>query len=112
MKVHVEELSPIERKLSIEVPPELVREELDRAYNQLSRQVKIAGFRPGKVPRRILEQRYKEQVEGDVIQRVVQRSYLTAIAENNVPAVSSPSVSNARLDPDAPFKFEARVEVK
>ncbi|MFN0064435.1 MAG: trigger factor family protein, partial [Myxococcaceae bacterium] len=56
MKVHVEELSPIERKLSIEVPPETVREELDKAYAHLSRQVRIDGFRPGKAPRRILEQ--------------------------------------------------------
>ena len=48
MKVHVEELSPIERKLSIEVEASLVSEELNRAYAELGRRVKIAGFRPGK----------------------------------------------------------------
>ena len=52
MKVRVEEVSPIERKLSIEVEQPRVANELDRAYSQLGRQVKIAGFRPGKVPRR------------------------------------------------------------
>src|SRR5262249_52369912 len=112
MKVQVEELSPIERKLSIEVPPEQVRAELDRAYAQLSRHVKVAGFRPGKVPRRILEQRYREQVEDDVIQRVVERSYLTAISQNQVEAVASPQVTNGALTLDAPFTFEARVAVK
>ncbi len=112
MKVRVEELSPIERKLSIEVEPAVVSAELDKAYRALSRHVKIAGFRPGKVPRRILEQRFKDQVEDDVIHRVVERAYLDAIREHKVEAVGSPQVTNDRLRPDQPFTFEARVEVK
>ena len=112
MKVQVEELSPIERKLSIEVEPERVEDELKRAYSQLSGQVKVAGFRPGKAPRRILEQRYREQVESDVTKRVVERAYYAAIAEHKVEAVSSPQVTNSKLKPGAPFSFEARVEVK
>jgi len=112
MKVHVEEVSPIERKLSIEVEQPRVAMELDRAYALLSRQVKIAGFRPGKVPRRILEQRFREQVEDDVIRRVVERAYLDAVRDHNVEPVSHPQVSNERLRPDAPFTFHARVQVK
>ncbi len=112
MKVQVEEISPIERKLSIEVESAKVADELSRAYTALSRQVKVAGFRPGKVPRRILEQRFREQVEGDVIQRVVERAYLDAIREHKVEAVSNPMVTNQGLKADQPFKFEARVEVK
>jgi trigger factor len=113
MKVQVEEVSPIERKLSIEVESAQVVRELDRAYSTLGRQVKIAGFRPGKVPRRILEQRFKEQVEDDVVQHIVQRAYLEAIREHNVEAVSSPQITNpSGLKPEAPFSFEARVEVR
>ena len=112
MKVQVEELSPIEKKLSIEVEPAQVTQELDRAYSALGRKVQLPGFRQGKVPRRILEQRFREQVEDDVIQRVVERSYLRAISEHKVEAVSSPKVTNASLKPDAPFSYEARVEVK
>ena len=113
MKVQVEELSPIERKLSIEVESAQVVRELDRAYGTLGRQVKIAGFRPGKVPRRILEQRFKEQVEDDVVQHIVQRAYLEAIREHHVEAVSSPQITNpSGLKPQEPFSFEARVEVR
>ncbi|MBU8898176.1 trigger factor [Corallococcus sp. H22C18031201] len=112
MKVQVEELSPIEKKLSIEVDTARVAEELTRAYTALGRQVKLPGFRPGKVPRRILEQRFREQVEDDVIQRVVQTSYLEAVRAHKVEAVSSPQVTNSGLKPDAPFAYEARVEVK
>jgi trigger factor len=112
MKVQVEELSPVERKLSIEVESGTVSQELDRAYAELGRHVKLAGFRAGKVPRRILEQRFKDKVEDDVIQRVVQKAYGDAIRDHQVDAVSNPQVTNRGLRPNEPFSFEARVEVR
>jgi trigger factor len=112
MKVDVEEISPIERKLVIEVEPERVKDELDRAYSQLSRQVKIPGFRPGHVPRRILEQRYRENVEDDVVGKVVEKAYYDALSQKKVEAVGNPQVQPGKIAPGQPFRFEARVEVK
>ncbi|WP_375771867.1 trigger factor [Archangium gephyra] len=113
MKVQIEELSPIEKKLSIEVENSRVTEELTRAYNALAKQVKLPGFRQGKVPRRILEQRYREQVEDEVIQRVMQSAWQEAAREHKVDAVAPPQVTNnSGLKADAPFTFEARVEVR
>ncbi|MCP3103822.1 trigger factor [Myxococcus sp. K15C18031901] len=112
MKVQVEELSPIETKLSIEVETARVADELNRAYSALGQQVRLPGFRQGKVPRRILEQRFRGQVEDEVIQRVVQTAYLDAVREHKVEVVASPQVTNGGLKADAPFTFEARVEVK
>lgn len=113
MKVQVEEISPIEKKLSIEVEPAKVAEELDRAYAALGRQVKLPGFRPGKIPRRILEQRFRAQIEDEVAGRVMQSAYIEALRTKDVPAVGQPQVTNApKLQKDAPFTFEARVEVR
>ena len=112
MKVQVEELSPVERKLSIEVPPEQVQAELGRAYAQLGRSVRLPGFRPGKVPRRILEQRFKGEVEDDVTRRLVERAYLSALSEHHVDAVGAPQLTPVHLDQEKPFAFEARVEVR
>jgi len=112
MKVHVESLSPIERKLSIEVEPERVAAELGRAYRALSERVQLPGFRPGKIPRRILEQRFRAEVEEDVTRRLVEKSYLDAIAQQGVEAVGEPQVTGARLSLDAPFSFQATVEVR
>jgi trigger factor len=112
MKVQVEEVSPIERRLSIEVDAAFVAQELNNAYGRLSREVKIAGFRPGKVPRRILEQRFKQDVESDVIRRVEARAFLDAIKEHKVEAVADPHISSTTLNPNAPYAFTARVEVK
>jgi trigger factor len=112
MKVQVEELSPIEKKLSIEVDTARVEDELTRAYNNLGRQVRLPGFRQGKVPRRILEQRFREQVEDEVIQRVVQSAYVEAVRQHNVEPVAQPQVTPSRLQAGQPYSFEARVEVK
>jgi trigger factor len=113
MKVQVEELSPTEKKLSIEVDAVRVAEELNRAYSALGKQVKLPGFRQGKVPRRILEQRFRGNVENDVLQRVVQSAWLEAVRDHKVEAVAPPQVTQTSgLKADAPFLFEARVEVK
>ncbi len=112
MKVQVETLSPIERKLSIEVEPDQVAAELGRAYHALGERVRLPGFRPGKIPRRILEQRFRGEVEDDVSRRLVERSYLSAITEHGVEAVGEPQVTGGRLVVDAPFAFQATVEVR
>ncbi|HEY1087989.1 MAG TPA: trigger factor [Archangium sp.] len=113
MKVtQVEDVSPIEKRLSIEVEPALVEKELTAAYSTLARQVKVPGFRPGKIPRRILEQRFKSEVEADVVKRVQLLGFIDALKETNVAAVGDPSFSGGTLDPKKPFAYSARVEVK
>ena len=112
MKVQVEDVSSIEKRLSIEVEPAYVEKELTQAYAQLSRQVKVPGFRPGKIPRRILEQKFKSEVEADVIKRVQIRAYVDAVKEHNVAAVGDPPLTGGTIDAQKPFAFTARVEVK
>ncbi len=66
MKIQVEKLSPVEKKVSVEIEPVEVAKEIDRAYASLGRRVKLRGFRPGKAPRSVLERNFREQVEADV----------------------------------------------
>jgi trigger factor len=112
MKVHVETISSTEKRLSIEVEPAVVEKELAEAYAKLSYQVRLPGFRPGKVPRRILEQKFKHEVEADVLKRVQIRAFLDAVKEHNVAAVGDPHLSGGKLEAQKPFAFTARVEVK
>jgi len=87
----VEVVSPIERRIKVEVEPEAVGQEIERAYRQLNSKVRIPGFRPGKVPRRILEARFREQVEAEAIQSLVENSYRETILKSPelVPVSSS-----------------------
>jgi trigger factor len=112
MKVQVEDVSAIEKRLTIEVDPALVEKELTAAYSNLARQVKVPGFRPGKIPRRILEQKFRSEVEADVVKRVQLLGFIDALKETNVAAVGDPSFSGGKLESAKPYAYSARVEVK
>jgi trigger factor len=113
MKVQVESVSPVERKVTIEVDPERVAKELDRAYVGLSRRVKLRGFRPGKAPRKVLERQFRAEVESDVAERIVAEAFAEAVRAEDLPVVAAPSVSIAEgIAEGKPLRFTARVEVK
>jgi trigger factor len=113
MKISVETTSPVERKLTIEVPPERVHTELDRAYLQLGRRVKLRGFRPGHVPRGVLERNFKAEVEGEVVEKLVQATFVEAAKAEGLEAVAPPHVSlDGALTVGAAFRYSATVEVK
>src|SRR5690606_34233386 len=99
MKVHVEAVSPVEKKLLIEVEADRVAQELERAYRGLARNVRIPGFRQGKVPRRILEARYRDQVEQDVVQHLVEHTWREAVEAHDLFPVAQPVVSPDKLEP-------------
>ena len=95
MKIQVETLSPVEKQVSVEVDPEQVAKELERAYVSLGRRVKLRGFRPGKVPRQVLERQFRDEVEKDVVERLVSTSFSEAVKAESIPAVSAPRGSSA-----------------
>jgi trigger factor len=112
LKIDIAELSPILRKLSIELPPTAVDEALTQVYRDLGSTVKVKGFRPGKVPRHVLERTYKADVEREVVAQLIQSSYRQAVDERNLWPVSEPIVENEKLAEGQPFRYSAQVEVK
>jgi len=114
MKIEVETLSPVEKKVTVEIDPERVGQELDRAYAALGRRVKLRGFRPGKAPRTVLERNFRDEVERDVVQKLVEGAFSEAVREHGMATVAPPRVDLAQegLPSAQPFRFTARVEVK
>jgi trigger factor len=112
MQVQVEELSPVEKKLSVEVPWERVREKLDAAYKELAKGVRLKGFRPGKVPRAVVEKMFSKQVYQEVAKELVQESFLVAAQEHKLEPVAEPVIEEARIKPNEAFRYTARVEVR
>ena len=109
----IKEISSVERELTITVPGESITDELNRAYQRMSQKVRLKGFRPGKVPRYVLEQYYKADVEQEVLERVLSRSYEKAVRAHELQPVAQPKVdSQAQLIPGLDFSFTAKVEVK
>lgn len=113
MKIQVETLSPVERKVTIEVDPDRVAKALDRAYTGLSRRVKLRGFRPGKAPRKVLERQFKAEIEGEVLERVVQETFAEAVTQESISPVAPPHVSVSEgVAEGKPVRYTATVEVK
>jgi trigger factor len=88
LKVEIENLSAVKRKLMIEVDSTEVTKELDQSYKQLGKQAKVKGFRPGKVPRSVLEMYYRKQIEQDVSDALVRRSLAEALKDHDLKPVN------------------------
>jgi trigger factor len=112
MQITIEDLSPVEKRVEFELPWTDVAPKLDKAYDSLRKGVRLPGFRPGKVPRALLEKMYRRQVEDEVARELVERSIGQAIRENQIQPVAPPAVAEIEIKPGEPFKFSARVEVR
>ena len=112
MKIDVDIVSPTQRKIRVELPGDAVDKEFLHAYESLSRRARIKGFRPGKVPRSVLQGFYADEVKGQVLSRLVEQSLGEVFKERGLKVVSDPEVEADRLEEGKAFNFSALVEVK
>jgi trigger factor len=113
MQVRIEDVSPVEKKMVVEVPWETVSQKLGDAYKELGKGVALKGFRKGKVPRPVLEQVYGPRVHAEVAYELVRESFFRANQEHNLAAVAEPRVEQAApIKKGQPFTFEAIIEVR
>ena len=108
----VEDLSPVVKKLSVELAPDQVKDALDREFTKLSRTVKLKGYRPGKVPRRLVERFFGDDVRKTVAQQLVTGSIHEALGEQKLDPVAPPRVENGDVTAGEPFRYTATVEVR
>ena len=111
MQYTVEDVSSVKKTLHIEIPQDEVARELEKAYNQLKKSAKIKGFRPGKVPRSVLERMFKKDVHADVSSRLIQGSFIDAIKQSELRVVGNPQLDPPELAADSPYKYDATVEI-
>jgi trigger factor len=112
MNVNIENTSALRRKMTIEVEPDEINRELDRAYNELKRSVVLKGFRPGHAPRPLLERFFGDQVRGDVIQKLVKDYTEKALEENSLTPVIPPEIVTEETDLKKALKFSAVFDLK
>jgi len=113
VKTDVEELSPTRVKLTIEVPFEELKPNLDQAYREVARQVRVPGFRPGRVPPRVIDQRIgRGAVLEQAVNEAVPQFYSKAVAEHEVVPLGQPELEITRLDDGKELAFTAEVDVR
>ena len=107
MKIDIDELSPVQRKVRVELPAETVANEFSRAYKNLGQRVRVKGFRSGKIPRRVLQGIYGDDVKSEVRSHLVEESLGEVIKERGLQIVSRPEVESHDLLEDGEFSFSA-----
>ena len=111
MQTTLETLGQLERRLNVAVPLEQIDGEVHKRLARLAKTVKIAGFRPGKVPLKMVAQQYGPQVRSDVISDTVQASLNDAIREQNLRVAGYPRIEPKEAAADDHLEFSAVFEV-
>jgi trigger factor len=112
VKSTVESLGPTRVRIAVEVPFDELRPSMDAALKRLSSQVRIPGFRPGKAPARIVEQRVgRAALLEDAVNEAIPRAYAEAVRESSVKTIGQPDVEVTRLEDGDSLAFTAEVDV-
>ena len=113
MKSSVETLSPTRVKLAVEVPFEELKSSLAEAYKAIGSQVRVPGFRPGKVPARIIDQRVgRAAVLEEAINKALPKAYSDAVRETGVKALGQPDIEVTELADNDHVAFTAEVDIR
>jgi trigger factor len=110
MKTEFTDVSETKKTLTIEISSEIVDAEINKVAKGYSKQAKIPGFRPGKVPATIVKQRFKDQILHDVMHGLIPRAVEEALQERGIEPVDTPNIKDVVLEEGQPLKFTAAVE--
>lgn len=111
MATQLEQLGPLERRISLDVAAAEVQKEVSDRLRKLSRSVKMAGFRPGKVPMRMIEQSYGPQVHAEVLGDTVSQAFSAAVDEHKLRVAGQPTIDRREGAADGVLGFHATFEV-
>ena len=111
MKVSVEEINSVTKKLTVVIPKAEVQKEMEKAFVAVKKNAKIRGFRPGKAPMDFIKQRFAEEVKGDVAERLFGDSYPKALDEAEIDPITYPQVDTEGVVDGEDFTYTATVEI-
>jgi trigger factor len=111
MQVHVEEISPVKKRVNIEVPVEQVDAEIEKVYAGIQKRAKLQGFRPGKAPMQLIKRTYSDTMRDEVMHRILEQTLFKTLDEHKIAPVESPTIESDIIEQGAPFKYSAVVEI-
>jgi trigger factor len=111
MAVNVEQLGTLERRLQMSLPVEGIEREIDARLKKMARNVKMPGFRPGKVPMKLVAQTYGPQVRSEVLGDAVQKAFNDAVREANLRVAGQPRIEPKQEPAAGAIEFSATFEI-
>ena len=110
MKTEFVDVTETQKHITIEIPSDVVDQEIDRVTKGYSKQARLPGFRPGKVPASVIKQRFKDQILHDVLHGLIPRAIADALTARGVEPVDTPNVKDVDIREGQPLKFTAAFE--
>jgi trigger factor len=111
-RITLEDLTPVRKRLQIEVPAAAVAAELERAFQRVGQQARLRGFRPGKAPRTVIERVFGAEVRREVLGRLVEQSFHDAIDTHHLAVVGPPDIDAETLTPGEALRYSATIDVR
>ncbi|MBS0590624.1 MAG: trigger factor, partial [Proteobacteria bacterium] len=111
MQVSVENLGKLERKLTVRVPADQYETQVKARLAEVARSVRLKGFRPGKIPPSVIEQRFGSQVRGEAISELIRDSFNEAVGKENLRPAMSPEIDTTGQPTDGQIEYTAKFEV-
>src|SRR3954470_1276233 len=110
MKTEFTDVSDTQKTITIEIPSDVVDAEINKVARDYSRQARLPGFRPGKVPATVVKQRFRDQILHDVSHALIPKAVEAALQERGIEPVDTPNIKDVDLREGQPLKFTAAVE--
>lgn len=110
MKTEFVDVSDTRKQLLVEIPSSVVDAEIDRVARHYGRAARLPGFRPGKVPAKVVRTRFRDQILHDVAHDLIPRAVDDALRERGVEPVDTPDIKNVVVEEGQPLKFTADFE--
>ncbi len=111
MQVSVEQLGALERRMEVSVPKERIEQAVDERLKRVSRTAKLKGFRPGKVPLKVIRQQFGAQVRQEVLSDLMQSSFAEAVTEQKLSPAAGPRIEPLAVAPGEDLKYRAIFEI-
>jgi trigger factor len=110
MKVELTDVSDTQKSLAVEIPSDIVDSEIERVTRGYARSVKLPGFRPGKIPAKVVRQRFKAQILHEVAHELIPSAVDSVLRERGMEPIETPSVRDVSIEEGQPLKFTAAFE--
>ena len=111
MQVSVETTGALERRIEVSVPRERIEQAIDERLKRVSRTAKLKGFRPGKVPLKVVKQQFGAQVRQEVLSDLMQSSFSEAVTQEKLNPAAGPRIEPISVGPDQDLRYRATFEV-
>lgn len=111
MQVSVETISELERKMSVQLPEQTIKDKVEARLKNIAKDIRLDGFRPGKIPPTIIRKRFGSRVREEVLGDLMKSSFQDAITEQNLQLAGRPLITPETIDDGEGFKYIASFEV-